>query len=203
MKKFFFIPLMMCAMLQAIYAKDLKLENGDLIFVKSSESSFDKAISEATQKESVSYTHVGIYDNGFVIEAEPKNGVVRVSLQDFIKVNPHYDIKRLKAKVRSEVDMDSVLKRAKSHLGEPYDFTYIANNGAMYCSELVYDAFLDTKGKPIFKANPMNFYAPDGSLPTYWKELFAKLKRDVPQGELGTNPNDMARDEALEAISLP
>ena len=179
------------------------LQNGDLIFVKSSESAFDKAISQATQKTQTSYTHVGIYEHGFVLEAEPTNGVVRTPLAAFLKANPHFDIKRLNAKKRASIDLDSVLLRAKAHLGEPYDFTYIANNGAMYCSELVYEAFVDKSGAPIFHAKPMNFYAPDGSLPAYWQQLFSKLGVDVPQGELGTNPNALSREDFLESIPLP
>ena len=43
-------------------AKELGLQHGDLIFIKTSESAFDKAISQATQKDEVSYTHIGIFD---------------------------------------------------------------------------------------------------------------------------------------------
>ncbi len=180
-------------------AQELKLQHGDLIFVKASQSSFDKAISQATQKDEVSYTHIGIFDLQLdsVLEAEPKQGVVRKKLEVFLKENPHFDIMRLAPKVAKNVDIQASIKRAEKHLGEPYDFTYTANNGAMYCSELVYEAFLDTKGRHIFSAKPMNFYAPDGTLPQYWKDLFNKLQKPIPQGELGTNPNDMARDKVL------
>ncbi|STQ86448.1 hypothetical protein LS73_004635 [Helicobacter muridarum] len=180
-------------------ARELNLQHGDLIFVKTSESDFDKAISQATQKDGVSYTHVGIFDmyTDSVLEAEPKLGVVRTKLQKFLEENPHFDIMRLNPKIAKKVDIKASIKRAEKYLGEPYDFTYTPNNGAMYCSELIYEAFLDINGKHVFKANPMNFYAPDGNLPKYWEELFAKLNKPVPQGELGTNPNDLARDEML------
>lgn len=180
-------------------AKKLNLQHGDFIFVKTSQSAFDQAISQATQKDEVSYTHIGIFDlySDSVLEAEPKQGVVQTKLEVFLKENPLFDIMRLTPKVAKKVDISASIKRAKKHLGEPYDFAYTANNGAMYCSELVYEAFLDTKGQHIFSAKPMNFYAPDGTLPQYWKELFQKLQKPIPQGELGTNPNDMARDKAL------
>ncbi|TLD93574.1 hypothetical protein LS74_002345 [Helicobacter magdeburgensis] len=184
-------------------AKKLGLQHGDLIFIKTSESAFDKAISQATQKDEVSYTHIGIFDLHLdsVLEAEPKQGVVRKKLEIFLKENPLFDIMRLTPKVAKNVDIQASIKRAEKHLGEPYDFTYTANNGAMYCSELVYEAFLDTKGRHIFSAKPMNFYAPDGSLPQYWEELFKKLQKPIPQGELGTNPNDMARDKVLMRVN--
>lgn len=128
--------------------KKLGLQHGDLIFVKTSQSAFDKAISQATQKDKVSYTHIGIFDLHLdsVLEAEPKQGVIRKKLEVFLKENPLFDIMRLTPKVAKKVDIQASIKRAEKHLGEPYDFSYTANNGAMYCSELVYEAFLDTKG---------------------------------------------------------
>lgn len=81
-----------------------------------------------------------------MLEAEPKQGVIRKKLEVFLKENPLFDIMRLTPKVAKKVDIQASIKRAEKHLGEPYDFSYTANNGAMYCSDLVYEAFLDTKG---------------------------------------------------------
>ena len=104
----------------------------------------------------------------------------------------------MRLKNRSKLDINAIIARAKGYLGQPYDYNFLPDNGKMYCTELVWEAFLDENGKRIFEAKPMNFYAADGSLPAYFKELFEeKLKVAVPQGVLGTNPNDMSKSKAL------
>lgn len=70
----------------------------------------------------------------------------------------------------------------------------------MYCSELVYESFLRRDGSHLFTAIPMNFRDKDGNMPEFWTGLFAGLGRDVPEGEPGTNPNDMSRDPALQLV---
>lgn len=176
------------------------LKNGDLVFVEAGQSAMDSAISDATRKEDVNYTHVGIVelskDGIFVIEASSKSGVVRTKWADFIAENKAFDVKR----VRGKHDFAAFIRKAKSFLGQPYDFYYLANNGKMYCSELVYESFVDENGA-LFEAKAMNFYDENGSLPAYWKELYEGLGVAVPQGELGTNPNDMSKSPLLIEIS--
>ena len=70
----------------------------------------------------------------------------------------------------------------------------------MYCSELIYESYRDFDGNRIFQARPMNFRDPDGNLPTFWEELFAKLNMEVPEGVEGTNPNDLSKDPRLQDI---
>ena len=40
----------------------------------------------------------------------------------------------------------------------------------------------------------------DGNMPEFWTELFKGLEMDVPEGEPGTNPNDMSKDAALKPV---
>lgn len=194
--------------------------NGDLIFVEAMDSGMDEAISQATYETGNAsrddnerdYSHVGMIENCsdtlFVIEAVPKAGVRRITLMEFLKANdnPHDDnpnchIYRLRGRKNTSRQMvESYLENAKSHLGEPYDLRYLPDNGAMYCSELVYESYLDEDGGHIFRASPMNFLAQDGTLPEYWADLFSSLKSPIPQGILGTNPNDLARSEAIHEI---
>ena len=37
-------------------------------------------------------------------------------------------------------------------------------------------------------------------MPRYWVALFEKLGEPIPEGEPGTNPNEMARDPQLVEI---
>lgn len=43
----------------------------------------------------------------------------------------------------------------------------------------------------------MNFLDKDGQLPVFWKELFENLDIPVPQGQDGTNPEDLSHSSEL------
>lgn len=70
----------------------------------------------------------------------------------------------------------------------------------MYCSELIYESFLRRDGTHVFTAIPMSFRDKDGNMPEFWTELFKGLEMDVPEGEPGTNPNEMSKDAALKPV---
>lgn len=189
------------------YGNDVK--TGDLIFVGEGKGDFSKAISESTGEEgdTVKFVHVGIIEveeNGevYVIEASPEEGVREIALEKFMeevpKVNgePIIAIKR----ITKDYPVSETIERAKSHLGEPYDWWYLKDNGKMYCSELVYESYIDEDGEYIFEAQPMNFRGPDGSMPQFWIELFDELKEPIPEGKPGTNPNDMGKSKFLKDI---
>ena len=179
-------------------------ENGDLIFQVAGNSNFSKAIEYSTgNPDSINYIHVGIiytYDSSDieVIEASPKEGVRIISLESFLASCPQINdkpgavIKRLKKR-----PSDRVIINACSHIGEPYDWYYLPDNGMMYCSELVYESYLDESGEKIFSAQPMNFRSPDGTIPEFWINLYQKLGIDVPEGIPGTNPNDLSKHPQL------
>ena len=85
-------------------------------------------------------------------------------------------------------------------LGLPYDWSYLPGNGKIYCSELVYESFIDRGGKHVFTASPMNFRDSGGNLPEFWSDLFARLGEKVPEGVPGTNPNGLARESCLTEV---
>lgn len=186
----------------------LPLMPGDLLFQTAGDSRFSDAISSSTASEdSLSFVHVGMFyitDKGEegVIEASPADGVRIVTLVDFIdsspKVNgkPGVIVKRLKI----PFPVETAISEALTHLGEPYDWYYLPDNGMMYCSELIYESYLNYDGSHIFKASPMNFRNPDGTMPDFWTELYEQLNCPVPEGIPGTNPNDLSRDIHLSDI---
>ena len=105
----------------------------------------------------------------------------------------------------SRVDIDPKLRdaavgRALTFLGQPYDNAFTVDNGMMYCTELVWEAYRDASGNRIFPASPMNFYAADGTLNPYWVKHFEALGIEIPQGEPGTNPVDMSKDPHITPI---
>ena len=186
--------------------KMIDLENGDLIFVGAENSAFSEAISSATKKDEANFTHTAIVEKDqegvFIIEASAdKGGVVRTSLKEFLAYNKDRKMQVMRLKDRTKLDMNAIINRAKTYLGWGYDWNFLPNNSKIYCTELVWEAYLDKDGKRIFKANPMNFYGEDGKLPDFFKELFEeKLKVAVPQGVLGTNPNDLSKSKALYIV---
>ena len=189
------------------YGNDVK--TGDLIFVGEGKGDFSKAISESTGEEgdTVKFVHVGIIEveeNGevYVIEASPEEGVREIALEKFIEEVPKVNDEPIIAikRITKDYPVSETIERAKSHLGEPYDWWYLKDNGKMYCSELVYESYIDEDGEYIFEAQPMNFRGPDGSMPQFWIELFDELKEPIPEGKPGTNPNDMGKSKFLKDI---
>ena len=181
-------------------------QNGDLVF-RVGNTDFSSAIKSATSRDKdIPYTHVGIVwvhgDTISIIEA----GDTAVSVTpygQFINAAMR-DGDRLFATV-SRVDIDRELRdaavgRALTFLGQPYDNAFTIDNGMMYCTELVWEAYLDASGNRIFPASPMNFYAADGTLNPYWVKHFEALGIDIPQGEPGTNPVDMSKDPHITPI---
>ncbi|MBO4984894.1 MAG: hypothetical protein J6C87_04540 [Bacteroides sp.] len=175
------------------------LRSGDLVFQVSAGSEMGEAITDATAADSISYDHVGIVfiENGktFVIEATPEQGVVLTAWEDFAG-----QADGVVMRLRQPFDVERTIARAKSHLGEAYDWSYLPDNGKMYCSELVYESYRTADGKPIFTARPMNFRNADGEMPAFWTDLFSRLGEPIPEGVPGTNPNDMAREASLEVV---
>lgn len=170
------------------------------------------------------FDHVGIFaiidGKPTVIEAAPKKGVVATPLEEFMEEAREDGggvvVKRLRenclagkeasypkqcnAKIDSEIDLDECVQRAEEMLGLPYDWSFLPDNGKIYCSELVYESFVDRSGRHIFTARPMNFRDSGGNLPEFWSDLFAKLGEKIPEGIPGTNPNDLARETSLTEV---
>ena len=177
-------------------------EEGDLIFRVAETTEYSKAITDATaQNDAVKFDHVGIIilEEGLpqVLEATSKKGVTFTRMENFISDSSSgYVIKR----INQSYPLKEAIDRAKSHLGEPYDWSYLPDNGKMYCSELVYESFRTDDGLPLFQARPMNFKDAEGKMPQFWINLFERLGEDIPQGVLGTNPTDLSKETSLKEI---
>ena len=189
------------------------LQNGDLIFVglptgyATDSGSMDAAISSATgEVGALNLTHVAIAevnaDSIWIIDATVSRGVDRHPLDTFLRdftlpdgSYPEFIVKRVKG-----IDADAAVERAKSFCDRAYDLRFLPENEDLYCSELVQKSYLDFNGKPVFKSEPMNFMAPDGTVPPYWKESFEGLGMDIPQGVPGTNPQKMSQAECLVTV---
>lgn len=171
--------------------RDLRhLRDGDLLFVVSPT---PNAITEVTQKQHTPpIDHVAIYfcqeGHPMVIEANYQ-GVVERPLGSFLQDSPHV----LVGRVRGSLDRATTLRLARSYLGQPYDYVFLPGNGAVYCSELVQLSYVDKRGRPIFGTIPMSFHDASGAITPYWADFYSRRALDVPEGQPGTNPNELSR----------
>ena len=181
------------------------LHSGDLVFVASENSDFEKSIVEVTHSndQKLNFTHVGIInvtDSGmFVIEAIPEKGVVYTSLEEFKTKNKKNTVHIASFKPEYKKYREIAINRACSHLGKGYDYAFDFDNDLYYCSELVYDAYAYAASDPHFIATPpMTFKnrETDAPLP-YWIDYFEKLQLPIPEGKPGINPNGLSQSEKI------
>lgn len=189
--------------------KNFNPQDGDLLFCVAGTSEMSGAITSATAAvtDSLNFDHVAVFcrmdGEQTVIEASAgKGAVVRTSLDKFLSEQEPVGGKPGVVVMRVKGDFDSAAsaRRAESMLGLKYDWAYLPSNGRLYCSELIYESFLDSLGRHIFPAKPMNFRSPDGTLPQFWQELFDSLGTPVPEGLPGTNPNDLSKADCLVEV---
>lgn len=192
------------------------IQTGDLLFVglpldytvEGDTACMADAIAAATGDEAqVNFIHVAILevagDTTWVIDATIKRGVARYPLdtmrEDFRLRSGGYPIFTVK-RLKHNRDATLWVENSRQYVGRKYDMTFMPDNEEQYCSELVWNSYLDSKGRHLFAAAPMNFKSPDGSYPPYWVWLFARLGMPIPQGVMGTNPNDMAKSPTLKFV---
>ncbi len=183
------------------------LRTGDLLFQVGSESDMSGAIAAATGAcAPLPFTHVGIAvccaGADSVLEATSPGGVRMTALDDFLNKSASVDGRSVVVAMRLKdtAGLAASMARARSFMGQPYDYSFRPANGKSYCSELVQESFLRPDGTPVFPTRPMNFRAADGTMPQFWIDLFEKTGEDIPEGLPGTNPANMAQESALKEV---
>ncbi len=207
-----FVKLLFVAIVLSSCTEQFALEDGDMLFCVAEDSAMSNAIVDATESEqSLQYDHVAIYASvdgvPSVFEAHPKHGVVCRKFEEFMAdaadINGQKGITVMRMKKTGEkhlIDVAAMVERAKQSVGLGYDWSFLPDNGKLYCSELVYECYLDDSGSHVFESRPMSFRDKDGNMPQFWVELFAKNGEEVPEGEPGTNPNDMIKEPIIEEV---
>lgn len=187
---------------QAVFAQNEKLKNGDLLFININCGPMCEAINAVTEGfEGKDFNHMGMLvfenDEYFVYEAIGKS-VVKTPLKTFISYtkDPIY-LGRLKTNFQYLIP--DAIAFSEKQLGVPYDNDFIYDNGKYYCSELIYDAFLNANNnKPFFKLFPMTYKEPNSeSFFPIWEEHFKKQGIEIPEGKPGCNPGGMSLDEKI------
>ena len=183
------------------------LQRGDLLFQVTKSSDMGSAITEATGRaEAINFTHVAIYlgsdEEKEVLEATSEGGVSRCTLAEFEKKSAQRNGKPIivAKRLRDTCNLELGVQKALALEGKAYDFSFRAGNDRYYCSELVWESYRQTNGEPIFEARPMNFRAADGTMPQFWVDLFERLGEKIPEGESGTNPQDLSNEASLKEV---
>jgi hypothetical protein len=188
-----------------------ELEQGDLLFQDVDCGPMCDAIEKVTTGyKGANFSHVGIasktHDGEVVVIEAVSAGVKITDLEAFLKRSsddagrPKVVVGRLKKRYRNLVP--PAIEASLALKGKPYDKAFVIDNDAYYCSELVYEAFLQANGgKPVFELKPMTFNDPDtGNLFFVWKDYYKDLGVAVPQGQPGINPGGISRSPVLDIV---
>ncbi|MBQ9073763.1 MAG: hypothetical protein IJY30_04825 [Muribaculaceae bacterium] len=121
------------------------------------------------------------------------------SLNYFLTTATHVNGKIGVVVKRIAIDFSAIAaaEKARSFMGEPYDWSFLPDNGKMYCSELIYECYRNDDNTPLFTSKPMTFKDANGNIPQFWIDLFQSHDETIPEGIQGTNPNDMAKSPIL------
>ena len=152
-----------------------RLQTADLVFVSAGASAFDGAIASATSDSITSYTHVGIIDcreDGIYVLEASSKKGVTEIPLDVFKEREG-NLSYYRV-VSGEIDPEQVIENAKSFIGQPYDFLYL----------------------------PDNVRDKDGNMPEFWTNLFKEHNEEIPEGVLGTNPNDLSKSMKLVKLEI-
>ncbi len=164
------------------------LREGDLIFHVSDSSN---AITTVTTGSHLPIDHVSIFTRrggrANVIEAIGR-GVVQTPIDSVLARSGYHLVGRVRHLARR-----SSVRRAMRYIGRGYDHYFLTDNDEIYCSELVSLAYRTRGGKACFPLIPMSFHDESGTITPYWREHYAKVGMDVPEGSPGTNPSELSR----------
>lgn len=189
---------------QLSFSQNIKLKTGDIIFQSMNCGPLCDAINQVTEGyKGNDFSHLGLVyiqnDSIYIIEAAG-TAVQLTPIEKFKSyTKENMFVGRLKRKHRKLIPEAIVF--SLQQIGTPYDDAYLYNNGSYYCSELIYDAFLDAFGKPFFELQPMTFKAPNSNeYFEVWQEYYDNLKMEIPEGKLGCNPGGISTSNKLKII---
>lgn len=108
----------------------------------------------------------------------------------------------LAARLRDTLGVARSVESALGFIGRPYDFNFMPDDSAFYCSELVQKCYRDSRGELVFKPIPMSFHDQSGRITPYWHDYYARQGLQVPEGEPGSNPGDLSRSAAICILGI-
>lgn len=184
-----------------------QLRDGDLLFQNMDCGPLCDAIEGVTEGYAGNdFSHMGLVvkrnDSIYVLEAAGK-AVTLTPYETFTTYTAKaMYVGRVKKQYRNL--LPAAIDFSMRQLGVPYDDEYIYDNGAYYCSELIYDAFLFANmGKPFFTLYPMTYKQPgtNAFFPA-WVEYYRGLNKEIPEGKPGCNPGGISTSEKIDIIGI-
>lgn len=177
----------------------LEYQNGDMI-LQTNTSGQGLAIQLATNSK---YTHIGVLfkENNEWMVYEAVQPVQKVTLSEFILrgENSQYTILRLKND--SLVKLDHVTQKMKNYLlkqiDKDYDWVFNWSEEEMYCSELVYKAYLNA-GIKISDTKLLKDYKL--SHPIVQAQLKERYGNNIPLNDTMVAPSDIANGNRLKVV---
>jgi uncharacterized protein YycO len=207
MKKILYIPLVLMLFVlvfagkKYVFGNKTKLEyqNGDMI-LQTNTSGQGLAIQLATNSK---YTHIGVLfkENNEWMVYEAVQPVQKVTLSEFILrgENSQYTVLRLKND--SLVKLDHVTQKMKNYLlkqiDKDYDWVFNWSEEEMYCSELVYKAYLNV-GIKISDTKLLKDYKL--SHPIVQAQLKERYGNNIPLNDTMVAPSDIANGNRLKVV---
>ena len=182
-------------------AQDQVME-GDLLFAYSTTAG--RAISDATVHDTTALPiyHVAIatWVGGSLYALEAIDEGVVLTPYDKFRERTLSKGGMLIGRLHDRSGVDQSVSNALEHLGKPYDDLYMIDTQEIYCSELVQLSYVNGQGQRLFPLINMSFHDQHGHILDYWREHYAKRGMAVPEGALGTNPAQIARDPAVTIL---
>lgn len=167
------------------------VKEGDVIF-QTSQSKQSPLIQIGTRSK---ITHCGIIvmKNGKPYVLETLQTLVLTPLDKFIArgKDGKYWLKRSK-KENIEIKYDN-------YLGKPYDLAFKFDNGKFYCSELIYDVYLNQLGIELCKPKTVDAYLELGA-DNHPKIKQAMEKRGITLEQYAVAPVDIFKSRHLKRV---
>lgn len=143
------IPIFYFYILPLIYYSSYSPEEGDIIFQALPDAvDLVRAIEGITES---CYSHCGVVirDNDEWLVNEALGDVHSTPIMEWIRRgrSSHFSVFRLKEEYRGNIP--NFLQSLKKYQGRPYDMKYELDDRKLYCSELVYKAYLDATSEEL------------------------------------------------------
>jgi len=197
---------------------EFQLELGDFLFQDLDSSPLCDAIELVTPGfKDGNFSHIGIVveigdpycmnpeyeptEHIRILEALP-GGVITTRVDSFLmrssdyNNNPKVIVGRLNDEYKHTIP--TAVQFSKNQIGVDYDEVFILDNDKYYCSELIYEAFLNNS---IFELQPMTFLHPisNDTLQT-WKDYYKEIEVEIPQNKMGINPGIMSLSNKIKMV---
>lgn len=191
---------MLCAVCSIVARSQSFLHEGDLLFCMSPQGNNITAVTEGYEGKPIDHVAIVHWQNGeaFALEAI-HSGVSLTPIDSFLT---RRDSLVVVAQLCDTMGVAASVQRALTYLGRPYDFFFLSNDSAIYCSELVQTTYRDRNGQLVFPPIPMSFHDKTGKVTPQWKAYYARRGMEVPEGWPGSNPGDLSRSNKVCILGL-